>query len=94
MKTCTHSILAQSGSFRVDRCACGTINLHIGPVSLRVSPQALMQLSEVLKVASEHPLDTLKPKTSKYSPEHKDARTSLELHNDLHLNAKNIEDIH
>ena len=53
-----------------------------------------MQLSEVLKVASEHPLDTLKPKTRKDSPEHEDARTSLELHNDLHLNAKNIEDIH
>ena len=95
MKTCTHSILAQSGSLRVDHCGCGTINLHLGSVSLRVSPQALMQLSEVLKLASGRYLETVsRAQTRKASPEHTDARTSLENHNNLHLNAKSIEDIH
>lgn len=53
MKTCIHRRLAKAGNFSVDGCSCGTINLHVGAISLRLDPQALAQLAELLNTASE-----------------------------------------
>ena len=53
MKNCIQRRLAKTGSFSVDGCSCGTINLHIGAMSLRLDPLALAQLAKLLSTASE-----------------------------------------
>lgn len=46
--SCNRTELAAGGTFRVDRCTCGTINLHIGALTLRLEPSAMDQLATVL----------------------------------------------
>ena len=50
-------LLAEHGGFRVESCPCGTINIHLGQVSLRVSPVALLTISDVLNSARDNYID-------------------------------------
>ena len=54
MSTHQTTLLAQSGQFRVDSSPCGVINLHLGQISIRVSPRALIQLADVFNAASDN----------------------------------------
>ena len=51
--SCNRTDLASGGTFRVDRCTCGTVNLHIGALTLRLEPSAMVQLATVLGEAAE-----------------------------------------
>lgn len=42
--TCSQTRLAESGVAAVDLCSCGTLQLHIGPLTLRLAPCALSEL--------------------------------------------------
>jgi hypothetical protein len=42
--TCSQTRLAESGVAAVDACSCGTLQLHIGPLTLRLAPCALSEL--------------------------------------------------
>ena len=42
--TCSQTRLAESGVAAVDSCSCGTLQLHIGPLTLRLAPRALSEL--------------------------------------------------
>jgi len=43
--------LAQSELVTVDRCSCGTLSLHLGPMTLRVRPEGLRSIMETLGAA-------------------------------------------
>ena len=53
MTTFSHRrrVLAEHGSVRVERCACGQIIVHVGFVSLTLSEDSLPQLVGVLQEA-------------------------------------------
>lgn len=53
------TLLAEHGDFRVESCPCGTINIHLGQVSLRVSPMTLLTISDVLGGARDNYLDLI-----------------------------------
>ena len=53
------TLLAEHGDFRVECCPCGTINIHLGQVSLRVSPMTLLTISDVLSGARDNYLDLI-----------------------------------
>lgn len=44
--------LAKKDGMAVERCACGTLHLHIGQLSLRLSKDAFETLREVLEEAA------------------------------------------
>ena len=95
MKSCIKSLLAKSGSFSVDRCSCGTVNLNLGAISMRLDAQALFQLTELLNTASARYQGV--PETSETQRETTAVtagNTKLELKDFLHLNSKRIKDIH
>ena len=95
MKNCTNSLLAKSGSFRVDRCSCGTINLHLGAISMRLDPQALMQLTAMLNTASARYQNmSIQSEGQQEAPVSSASNTTFELKDFLHLNSKRIKDIH
>lgn len=48
---CTKRRLAQSVVASVDICTCGTMQLHVGAVTLRLVPGAAEQLAHTLKLA-------------------------------------------
>tara|TARA_Y100001968_G_scaffold174746_1_gene160159 strand:- start:16 stop:288 length:273 start_codon:yes stop_codon:yes gene_type:complete len=48
---CSQTNLASDGPFRVDRCSCGTINLHAGSISLRLEQDLMEQLATTLAKA-------------------------------------------
>ena len=39
--------LAALTACRIDQCTCGHLHLHVGPVTLRVTPDVLEQLADV-----------------------------------------------
>ena len=43
--------LADSELAAVDRCSCGTLRVHLGAVTLRVTPEALQQIMHTLGTA-------------------------------------------
>ena len=43
--------VAANGAARLDRCSCGCLHLHLGPVMLRLTPEVLPGLVEVLDLA-------------------------------------------
>ena len=43
--------VAQSELVAVDRCSCGTLSVHLGPMTLRVRPEGLGAIVETLGVA-------------------------------------------
>jgi hypothetical protein len=43
--------VAQSDLVAVDRCTCGTLSVHLGPMTLRVRPEGLGSIIETLGVA-------------------------------------------
>jgi hypothetical protein len=45
---CSQTRLAESPVAAVDRCSCGTLQLHIGPLTLRLAPCALGELRTTL----------------------------------------------
>ena len=48
IETCTIVRLADSELAAVDRCSCGTLRVHLGAVTLRVTPEALQQIMHTL----------------------------------------------
>lgn len=51
VETCTIVRLADSELAAVDRCSCGTLRVHLGAITLRVTPQALQQIVHTLGCA-------------------------------------------
>lgn len=45
---CRRTRLAESGVAAVDLCECGMMHLHLGPFSLRLTPDALEGLLDTL----------------------------------------------
>ena len=43
--------VAQSELVAVDRCSCGTLSVHLGPMTLRVRPEGLGSIVETLGTA-------------------------------------------
>jgi hypothetical protein len=41
---CSQTRLAESAVAAIDLCSCGTLQLHIGPLTLRLAPCALSEL--------------------------------------------------
>lgn len=50
--SCERIRLVQSELAAVDRCECGTMTLHLGPMSLRLTPDAIHELGRLLQVAT------------------------------------------
>ena len=50
--SCHRTNLASYGSFKVERCSCGSIHLHIGAMTLRLEPTAMEQLAATLSEAT------------------------------------------
>jgi len=48
---CQPENLAANSDGRVDLCSCGNVHLHVGPVMLKLAPDVLPCVLEVLKVA-------------------------------------------
>lgn len=44
--------IAHSAVAAVDNCACGTVHLHVGSVTLHLTPQALRSLAHTLQAAT------------------------------------------
>jgi hypothetical protein len=42
--SCSQTRLAESAVAAVDLCSCGTLQLHLGPLTLRLAPCALTEL--------------------------------------------------
>ena len=51
-KTCRRATLARNGAGSVQRCTCGTVHLTIGPATLRLPPEAVAALRELLSDAA------------------------------------------
>jgi hypothetical protein len=51
VETCSIVRLADSELTAVDRCSCGTLRVHLGAVTLRVTPDALQQIMHTLGAA-------------------------------------------
>jgi hypothetical protein len=49
---CQATNLAARGPVRIDRCTCGCLHLHLGPVMMRIEPLLLPVLLEVAQVAN------------------------------------------
>jgi hypothetical protein len=49
--TCTQVRLAESEFVAIDRCSCGTLRVHLGALTLRVSAEALEQVMQTLDQA-------------------------------------------
>ena len=45
--------IAESRVARIERCNHGTIHVHLGALSLRLSPEQLEELAEALSSASQ-----------------------------------------
>jgi len=50
---CNPTNLSSNGPFRVDLCDCGSIHVHLGPVMVRLTPDALPHLTAVLALADD-----------------------------------------
>jgi hypothetical protein len=50
-ETCTQVRLAQCELVAIDRCSCGALRVHLGALTLRVSPEALTQVARTLEQA-------------------------------------------
>jgi len=46
--TCTQVRLAESELVAVDKCSCGALRVHLGALTLRVTPDALQQVVHTL----------------------------------------------
>jgi hypothetical protein len=52
---CPRVRLAQGGLASVDACQCGMLQLHLGALTVRMTPSALAELESTLRTAlSEH----------------------------------------
>jgi hypothetical protein len=49
--SCQTVRIAQSELVAVDRCSCGTLSVHLGPMTLRVRPEGLGSIVETLGMA-------------------------------------------
>ena len=50
-ESCHTVRVAQSELVAVDRCSCGTLSIHLGPMTLRVRPEGLGSIVETLGAA-------------------------------------------
>jgi hypothetical protein len=53
MSTCQRSLLAAHRSLTVEECACGTMHVTIGAVTLRVTPEVMAEVAGALREAME-----------------------------------------
>ena len=50
---CEPENLAANGVARVDLCSCGNVHLHVGPVMLKLAPDVLPRVLEVVRAGAE-----------------------------------------
>lgn len=71
LHTCERIRLAEGNLATVDQCSCGMLHLHLGAITLRVSPEALRSIFETLgeSIAAQAVLkhEALRPNTSLHS---------------------------
>ncbi len=48
LQACERIRLAEGNLATVDQCSCGMLHLHLGAITLRVSPEALHSIFETL----------------------------------------------
>ncbi len=46
--------IAQGAAGAVDACGCGNIHVHVGAITLHVTPQVLRSLALILQAATLH----------------------------------------
>ena len=51
LEACTQVRLAQSELVSIDKCSCGALRVHLGALTLRVTPDALQQVFQTLGTA-------------------------------------------
>ena len=49
--TCERTNLVSNGIFRVDRCSCGALHMHVGALTLKLAQDAMESLSDTLAEA-------------------------------------------
>ena len=95
MSRCKYVLLAKSGECSVHTCSCGTINIHINSITLRVSPQELIEISSVLGAASERYVEYIKMlKISQGLTNNINNSDRSNVDKNLKIKAKNDEVIH
>ena len=50
---CNPTNISAIGPFRVDLCDCGSLHVHLGPATVRLTPEALPHLTDALQLANE-----------------------------------------
>ena len=89
--SCKKTLLSSHDHFKVEKCTCGSIHLHIGAMTLRIEPSALDLLAVTLNEAAQNNLKMdqqiealglrYRPKMTAFS-EMKDLGLRLGLHPD------------
>ena len=51
-ESCRRERLAGTGGLAVDLCSCGCVHVTIGAVTLRLQPDAVAELAQVLRVGA------------------------------------------
>lgn len=51
---CRKTRIAESSMASVDLCSCGSVSLNIGPATIRLTTNALGELSTILRAALSH----------------------------------------
>lgn len=51
---CQQELLSQDRCYQVTRCSCGAVHVTIGPITMRLEPEAYHSLLAVLLAARQH----------------------------------------
>ena len=95
MSRCKYVLLAKSGECSVHTCSCGTVNIHMKSVTIRVSPQELIEVSNVLGAASERYIEYIRMlKISQGLTNEMDNSDNSKVDKSLRNNTKSNEVIH
>ena len=50
-QSCKQETLSQHNCFQISRCSCGALHLSIGPMTIRLAPESMRDLSAVVLAA-------------------------------------------
>jgi hypothetical protein len=50
-QSCKQETLSQHNCFQISKCSCGVLHLSIGPMTIRLSPESIDELSAVVLAA-------------------------------------------
>ncbi len=70
---CQRSLLASGSTCRIEQCACGTLHVTLGPLTLRLEPEAAADVAETLRAG----LRSLAPPGAAHPPPHDPAEREV-----------------